>query len=423
MLGKRLGKTYALAFALVLVFSIAAYAEDTIKIGGIWPQTGPLAFSGIRGMQGALTAQELINRRGGVLGRKVEFILTDAPDSTTAASEAERLINYNKVKVIVGSFSSSISMAASPVANRHGVIYWETAASADDVTGRGLKYVFRMITRCSSQGVAGANYAVNVIAPKIGKGTKDLVVAAMYEDGPFGVGMGTAAAKRAQEVGAQLSFSESYTAAKAMDFSTAILKLKAGNTDILVHSGHVNDTILFWRQMRSLGLNLKGVIGTGAAYSEIDTWKALGKDLEGAFNTVPTTSFCINTKTLTTETQELLEEYKAYLKSKGWENSSNTEWGFAGTWFLLKHILPKAGYPLDPDKIREVALRVEVSNEESITGYGYKLFGEGKPHPQQNERAFVVIQQWQNGKLETVYPEKIATAKPIKVPLPTWGER
>ena len=406
-------------FALVTLFLWSSYsfAQDTIQIGAIFPQTGPLSFSGMRGLQGATAAKDLINKRGGVLGKKVEFIVADAPDSTAAANEAERLITYNKVKVMVGSFSSSISMAASPVANRHGVIYWETAASADDITGRGLKYVFRMITRCSTQGVAAAEYAVNVLAPMLKIPKENLVVGAMYEDGPFGVGMGTAAAKRSEELGAKLSLNESYTAAKAMDFSTAILKLKSRNADILVHSGQVNDTILFWRQAKSLGLNLKAVIGTGAAYSEIDTWKALGKDFDGAFNSVPTTSDCINQKVLTPETQKLLEEYKEYLKSKGWENSSNTEWAFAGTWFLLKGVLPAAGLPLDPEAIRQAAFKVEIPNEQSITGYGYKLIGEGKPHPGQNERAVVVIQQWQNGKLETVYPDKVATSKPIKVPL------
>jgi branched-chain amino acid transport system substrate-binding protein len=409
--------------ALTIFFANTAMTEETIKIGGIWPQTGPLAHSGIRGMQGAIAAKDIINKQGGVLGKKIDFILADAPDSTAAANEAERLITQHDVKVIVGSFSSSISMAASPVANRHGVIYWETAASADDVTGRGLKYVFRMITRCSDQGYRAAEYAVNVLAPELGIEKNDLVVAALYEDGPFGVGMGTAGAKKAEELGAQIALSEGYTASKAQDFSSVILKLKSRNTDILVHSGHVNDTILFWRQLRGLGCNLKAVIGTGAAYSEIDTWNALTKDIEGAFNTVPTCSFLINTETLTPDTQELLKEYKAYLSSKGWENSSNTEWGFAGTWFLLKYVLPEAGLPLDPDNIRAAALRIEVPNEKSITGYGYKLYGEGKPHPQQNMRAFPVIQQWQNGKLETVYPSPVATAKSIMVPLPQWSKR
>jgi branched-chain amino acid transport system substrate-binding protein len=410
-------------FLFFLIWNPVGNAQEKIQIGAVFPQTGPLAFSGMRALQGATAAKDLINKRGGVLGRQVEFIVTDAPDSTTAANEAERLITFNKVKVLVGSFSSSISMAASPVANRHGAIYWETGAAADDVTGRGLKYVFRTITRISNQGNTGAEYAVNVLAAKCGLAKQNLVVGTMYEDGPFGVGMGTAAAKRVEELGAKLAFNESYTAAKAIDFSTAILKLKDRKVDVLVHSGHVNDTILFWRQSKSQGLNLKAVIGTGAAYSEVDTWKALGKDFEGALNAVPTTSECINKNALSPDTQKLLEEFKDYLKTKGWEDSSNTEWAFTGTWFLLKGVLPAAGYPLNPDAIRKAAFQVEIPNEQSITGYGYKLVGEGQPHPQQNARAFVVIQQWQAGKLETVYPENVATAKPIMIPLLPWDKR
>ena len=85
------------------------------KIGVLEPLTGPLAFEGKRHMEGLEVVRDLINERGGVMGKKLVFAVADATDPTAAASEANRLITREGVKIITGTFSSRLCGAASEV--------------------------------------------------------------------------------------------------------------------------------------------------------------------------------------------------------------------------------------------------------------------------------------------------------------------
>src|SRR5262249_57831318 len=72
------------------------------RIGVLEPITGPLAFEGKRHMDGLEVVRDLINERGGVMGKKLVFAVADATDPTAAASEAHRLITPERVKIITG---------------------------------------------------------------------------------------------------------------------------------------------------------------------------------------------------------------------------------------------------------------------------------------------------------------------------------
>jgi len=100
------------------------------RLGVLEPLTGPLAFEGKRHMEGLEIVRDLINERGGVMGKKLVFAVADATDPTAAASEANRLITREGVKIITGTFSSRLCGAASEVAARHDVIYWESSCTS-----------------------------------------------------------------------------------------------------------------------------------------------------------------------------------------------------------------------------------------------------------------------------------------------------
>src|SRR5258705_11017282 len=77
------------------------------RIGVLEPLTGPLAGEGKRHMEGFEIVRDMINERGGVMGKKLVFAVADAPDPTAAASEANRLIPPEAVKNGTGTFSSA----------------------------------------------------------------------------------------------------------------------------------------------------------------------------------------------------------------------------------------------------------------------------------------------------------------------------
>jgi branched-chain amino acid transport system substrate-binding protein len=87
-------------------------------------------------------------------------------------------------------------------------------------------------------------------------------------------------------------------------------------------------------------------------------------------------------------------------------------------WTLLKHVLPKAEDPMDPESIMEAAAKVDEPLGSLPNGWGVKFDESG-----QNTLAEPSVQQWQDGELVVVYPEKLATADPILIPLPAWNER
>src|SRR3989337_1962066 len=114
------------------------------KLGVLEPLTGNLAVQGKLHLEGYEVMRDLINERfGGVMGKKLVFVTGDAVDPTVAASEATRLATREGVKIITGTFSSTLCGAASEAASRQNVIYWETSCVDPRLTRRNLKNVFR----------------------------------------------------------------------------------------------------------------------------------------------------------------------------------------------------------------------------------------------------------------------------------------
>src|SRR5262245_66640768 len=107
MSSRVLSTALAVALGTMLMAAVAA-AQDTIKIGVTQPLTGAFAASGNYVAQGAKIAEEEINKAGGVLGKKIELIIEDNKSNPTeAVATAEKLINSDKVPVLMGAWSST----------------------------------------------------------------------------------------------------------------------------------------------------------------------------------------------------------------------------------------------------------------------------------------------------------------------------
>ena len=118
------------ALAFQAVTSHAQELKGEYRLGVLEPLTGNLAVQGKLHLEGYEIMRDLINSRfGGVMGRKLVLVVGDAPDPTAAASEATRLATRERVKIITGTFSSTLCGAASEAAARQNVIYWRRPAS------------------------------------------------------------------------------------------------------------------------------------------------------------------------------------------------------------------------------------------------------------------------------------------------------
>ena len=119
--------------------------------------------------------RDLINERfGGVMGKKLVFVTGDAVDPTAAASEATRLATREGVKIITGTFSSTLCGAASEAASRQNVIYWETSCVDPRFTRRGLKNVFRTEIDGTGFGWYNVEFIAKHLAHRLGKKPNEL---------------------------------------------------------------------------------------------------------------------------------------------------------------------------------------------------------------------------------------------------------
>lgn len=396
---------------LVMILALPvgqAAAQNVWRIGTILPLTGPQAKNGIKNFDGIKIATDMINETGGVLGKKVVLVSADASEPQAAASEANRLITNEKLTVIVGTQSSSLAMAATVVAEQNKVFYLENEGVSSQITGRGFKYVFRTTFSGDMMANQMVDYAVQVLAPKLNKDAKSLRMAIIHEDGGFGTSTGTALQKHAKALGLNIVAVETYSA-KTADLSGLVLKLKQSKPDVLLTAQYINDSILFHRQSAELRFSVP-VIGTTAGQGTPDFYSALTKEAEGILaGGIPSE---ISIDRLGAEQKADAGEFvKRYQASHNGEYPSPTAFvGFAGAWILYKHIMPKAG-GLDPEKLREAALALDVPPGKGVLNWGVKFSPPGAPDAGQNVYAAAGISQWQDGKLRLVFPKEIAAAE------------
>jgi branched-chain amino acid transport system substrate-binding protein len=412
------GKT--MKFVLVAVFLMGfvspSFAED-IVIGAVYPFTGNLAIQGNAAFNGADIAREMVNENGGVLGKKVVFEKVDAPNPAAATSETQRLITQKNVKLIIGSYSSSISMAASAVAERNKVVWAEMGGMSDDITNRGFRYTFRATANTGQVGVGAAEFVADMIAPALGKQPKDLKIALIYEDSAFGTGVMDAMQKKSKELDLNIVMSIPYSA-KAADLSPLILKLKAAALDVLVATQYLNDEILFCRQAKEHDFNVKAFVGTGGTLGMKDFRSAVEKESNGLLE-VDQPSADINDAGLPPDQAALLKEFVRRYKLLTGDDQppSPAMGGFFATTLLLTRVLPKAG-AIDSDKIRDAYLSLDIPVGGMLNGDGIKFGQDG-----QNQRTLMIARQWKGNEFAVVWPKSWATASMCCLPLKPWGER
>lgn len=385
-------------------------ADDAWRIGAIFPVTGPMSKNGIKNFDGVKIATEMINAAGGVLGKKVVLVSADAPDPQAAASEANRLITNEKITAIIGTQSSSLSMAATVVAEKNKVFYIENEGVSGLITARGFKYLFRTTFSGGMMAAQMVDYSADTLALKLGKKAKDLRLSIVHEDGGFGTSSSKGLVARAEALGLNVVSTQSYSS-KSTDLSGLILKLKREQPDILLAAQYINDSILFHRQAKELMFKPL-VLGTTAGQGNPDFVKALGADAEGVLAGGIPAEISINRlgAEQNKEAAAFVERYKA---SHNGEYPNPTSFvGFAGAWILYKFILPRAG-SLDPDKLREAALSLDIPKGKGVLNWGIKFAGPDLKNAGQNVYASAGINQWQNGQLKLIYPEEVATSELI----------
>jgi branched-chain amino acid transport system substrate-binding protein len=394
--------------------------QGDYKIGVLEPLTGALAFEGKRHLEGMEIMRDMINERGGVMGKKLVFAVGDAVDPTAAASEANRLITREGVKIITGTFSSRLCGAASETAARQNVIYWETSCVDPRFSKRGLKNVFRTEIDATGFGWYNVEFIAKHLAPRFNLKPNQIKIAFLSEDSSYGQGVTEAARERAKkDFGMQEVALEYYNFQTINDFTPIIAKLKQLNPDVVHHIAYSNDAPLFWRQSREQNFLFKALVHAGATgYGGADFGKATGADGNGPFALLePGPGFRV--EALRPEGQKIEREFRDAVQKKTGSYPLGGHQLAAGGLWLLKLVLDQAKTD-ELEKFRSAVMALDLPVGSSINGWGVKFSETGQ---NANERVQHYMLQWQNGQLVTVWPEEFSTLRAKWIPLGAWDQR
>jgi branched-chain amino acid transport system substrate-binding protein len=311
---------------------------------------------------------------------------------------------------------------AAKVDAQKGFMWANICISSAVFKDRNLTHVFRPQVHSDQYGVASIQFISEISKEKLGLDPKDVRIAIIHEDGPYGSGVALGNENAAKEMGLNIVLKEGYSA-KAPDLSSLVTKLKRARPDVILHTGYNPDITLFFRQARELGLRFKVLIGHGAGYGQIDKLIAtFGDDVNYIFNVDPVAAQLLDPKTLKPGLGDLTAEMVArYKTAKGvQEVPPHASMGFNHTWIFLTDVLPRAikkygGY--DPEALRKAALDTDIPIGGTIQGYGVKFFKPGDQMAGQNERSTPVVMQYIGGETKIAWPTAIRTADPV-VPLP-----
>jgi len=418
-------RTLAVAAALAACSSLGLAQGKEIKIGVIYDYTGPFAAGGSQAAGiGTKIAIDMINEKGGVEGYKVNAIYADAQSKgEVAINEATRLLDQEKVDLIMGVYSSAHCVPMAQKVDAAKKFMWANVCVASSVfKDKKLTHVFRAQVHSDQFGAASCSFLNENAKAKLKKDPKNLKVAIIYEDGPYGAGVAEGNEEVCKKYGMQVVLKEGYSAT-APDLSSLITKLRRARPDVILHTGYNPDITLFWRQAREQGLKWAALIGHGAGYGQFDKLsQSFGKEAEYIFNVDPVAAQLLDPKTLKPGlgalTQEMVKRYKAETKAE--QVPPHVSMGFNQAWIFFTDVMPRAIKKyggIGPEALRKAALDTDIPVGGTIQGYGVRFFHPGTPMSGQNELSSPVVMQYLGGQTKIVWPKAIKTADPL-LPIP-----
>ena len=266
----------ATKFLTILLCAAPALAQEPIRIGVTQPLTGAFAASGNYVAQGARIAEEVINASGGVLGRKIQLVVEDNKSNPTeAVATAEKLIAKDKVPVLMGAWSSTLTLAVMPKLMEYEVPMLVETSSSGKITTSGNPFIFR-ISPTSEMEARAFTPMVKTF------GIKKADFLATNND--FGLGASQEFSQMVKAQGVQVGVMETMDP-KATDFSAQLAKIKASGGDTLFITTAVEQITLLLKQAKDQQVTAR-IITTGGSNSPDQLIAQAGDAANGSFHLV-----------------------------------------------------------------------------------------------------------------------------------------
>ena len=311
----------------------------TYKIGVMYPLTGDAATYGLAIQRATKIAVDEVNAKGGVNGRKLEIIYEDSkcnPKDSNAA--AQKLINIDKVKVIIGGVCSGETLGAAPIAEQNKVILISPASTSPDITKAG-DFVFRVSPSDAYAGVVASDYAFNDLKTK--------KAALVSESTDYAQGLRRVFKENFVSLGGEIVVDETYNP-EDTDFRTQVAKVKAANPDVIYLAPQTFPKgVLLVKQIKEANVNQQ--LLTAEVLIARNVVKDNAEDMEGLIGVEP------KLDETAPKTASLSAKYK---------QQTGEEWPFpqymTGAYdivYLLADAISKNGY--DGEKVRDYLYSVK----------------------------------------------------------------
>jgi branched-chain amino acid transport system substrate-binding protein len=383
-------------FSVALLVGCQNKGGNTVKIGVITSLTGSQAAFGQAHKNGYNIALEELNAKGGINGKKIELDFYDdqsKPDQ--AVQGVNKLVDQDRVPIILGSYSSESTRAIVPVVTAKQVPLVIPTAVADNIMAAGSPWVFRLCAGSGDYAKATLDFLKN------NGSAKNLAI--VYENTNFGLANFKSMGDQAAAAGMNIVDTEAYQASSP-DYKSLLQRVKSKNPDVVYLASYLLDATTLMRQSEQVNLNPKFYTsaGTGFAVAEFPTDKGAGKYANYTFSVsqwLPTASW--------PGSKEFDQKYFASTKT---HPSFHALEAYAA--------LMVAAEAMKKNMTSASAIRDEVRKTDMpSTPFGpIKFDAKGQnAHP-------VLVTQIQNQQYKVVWPADAAEAKPI-FPTPTWAER
>ncbi len=394
---------------------LAAQPKE-VRIGVLYPLTGAVAKAGNDVLAAAEVARDIVNNKHDLElllarteglpnlgGAKVKFIVADHQGKPEIGrAEAERLITQEKVHALYGAYHSSVTAAASNVAERMQIPYLTGESSSPKLITRGFEWFFRA-------GPHDGHYTRTMFefmrdyAKK--KGIELKSIAIMHEDTQFGVDSARVQVELAKEFGMEVKLKIAYRS-KTTSLVGEIQKLKAANADVFMPTSYTTDALLFMRTAKELNYSPKLIIAQNAGFSDNSFIETMGTGANGIISRSPFSVDMVEKIPVLKKVNEL------YRKRRGGDIYEPIR-SFVGAWILIEAI-NRAG-STDPTKIRDALRATDMPGTDiPMPWKGVKFGADG-----QNNLVSTVMTQVHDGAYQSIYPFNVA-AKDVIYPFPDW---
>ncbi len=400
----------SLAVACTLVLAACGTTQpgaeqgSTIKIGAPLSLTGTLAVEGKLTREGYLFWQDWVNGQGGIkVGNalhKVDLkIEDDESKANTSAQIAERLLSQDGVQFLLGPYGSAATNTVARIAENHRIPMVEANGSSESIFSHGYQYTFGVLSpaRFYLKGIVDMALTFN---PKL------QTAAVLSANDLFSREVFAATKSYLKEKGLQVVYEQEYPSG-TNDVSALVTAAKSARPDMLLNSGHLEESITIMKEARVQQFNPK-LYGFSVGPATPDFVSTLGKGAEYVFGGTQWTPFAKNKPDLFMSSQEYLQRYTARF---GHEPDYHSAESTAGCLALQKAI--ETAGSLDPQKVRDALAKLRVHTFFGELRFDDRGLNVYKP---------MYVEQIQNGKHVAVWPVDASNGSP-KFPTPEWSAR